>query len=52
MGVMGAAQSIGVNETAQQKAERAGSHPLTFKEELQRKEEEPMKSPEEEWAEG
>lgn len=47
-----AAESIGVNETAQGKKKELGRDPLTFKKGLQRKEEEPMKSPEKEWAEG
>lgn len=42
-----------MNETAQKKEERAvRMDPLTFKRGLQRKEEEPVKSPEKEWAEG
>lgn len=48
-----AAESTGVNETAQGKEEReVGRDPLTFKRGLRRKGEEPMKSPEKEWAEG
>lgn len=42
-----AAESIEVNETAQGKKE-LGRDPLTFKKGLQRKEEEPVKSPEKE----
>lgn len=48
-----AAESIGVNERAQRKEEReVGRDPLTFKRGMRRKGEEPMESPEKEWADG
>lgn len=47
-----AAESTGVNESTQRGKERAGEELLTFKRGLQRREEEPVKSPEKEWAEG
>lgn len=48
-----AAESIGLNERAQgRKKKEMGRDLLTFRKGLQRREEEPVRSPEKEWAEG
>lgn len=46
-----AAESTGVSESTQ-RGKGAGEESLTFKRGPQRREEEPVKSPEKEWAEG
>lgn len=47
-----AAESTGVNGNTQRGKERAGEESLAFKRGVRRREEEPVKSPEKEWAEG